>query len=391
MLKKFLIWLGVGIAVIILGHGSITLANTTPLRSKLWLPQSIAPQVADLGFDDQIWGNGNNAGDKANLLSAIDNSLGYLRTNTAARTYINGVHGLSRDKVLASVQRFRDLVELSTTPSELQAAVKREFTWYKSVGRDNQGTVQFTAYFEPVYTASPVPTAEYRYPLYRMPTNDFGNPSRLDIEGRDGTGVNGPLQGLEIAWLRDRLQAYLVHVQGSARLQFPNGEIKSIGYAGKTSYSYISIGRELVRDGVLPAEGLTLPVMITYFQQYPEALSEYLPRNRSYVFFRETNGAQATGSIGVPVTADRSIATDKSLMPPGALAMIRTQIPFPAANGGLEKRLVNRFVLDQDTGGAIIGAGRVDIFLGTGEVAGDRAGIVTDTGELYYLLLNSEQ
>jgi len=391
MLKKFLIWLGVGIAVIILGHGSITLANTTPLRSKLWLPQSIAPQVADLGFDDQIWGNGNNAGDKANLLSAIDNSLGYLRTNTAARTYINGVHGLSRDKVLASVQRFRDLVELSTTPSELQAAVKREFTWYKSVGRDNQGTVQFTAYFEPVYTASPVPTAEYRYPLYRMPTNDFGNPSRLDIEGRDGTGVNGPLQGLEIAWLRDRLQAYLVHVQGSARLQFPNGEIKSIGYAGKTSYSYISIGRELVRDGVLPAEGLTLPVMITYFQQYPEALSEYLPRNRSYVFFRETNGAQATGSIGVPVTADRSIATDKSLMPPGALAMIRTQIPFPAANGGLEKRLVNRFVLDQDTGGAIIGAGRVDIFLGTGEVAGDRAGIVTDTGELYYLLLNNEQ
>ncbi len=386
MLKRFLVWLGMGIAVIILGHASVSLATATPLRA-ISLQGENASQVADIGFDDQIWGNNNSPGDKANLLISIDNSLRYLRTNTATRTYSNSVHGLSRDRVLASVQRFHDLVVMANTPTELQAAVKREFTWYKSIGRDNQGTVQFTAYFEPVYAASPVPTEEYRYPLYRLPTNLSGNPSRLDIEGRDGTGRNGPLRGLEIAWLRDRLEAYLVHVQGSARLRFPNGEIKSIGYAGKTSYSYISIGRELVRDGTLPAEGLTLPVMIDYFRQHPEALSEYLHRNRSYVFFRETNGAQATGSIGVPVTADRSIATDKSLMPPGALAMIRTQIPFPTASGGLEKRLVNRFVLDQDTGGAIIGAGRVDIFLGTGEVAGDRAGIVTDTGELYYLLL----
>ena len=388
MIKKFLMWLGIGIALIILGHGAGSLAAATPLRPISFQGANTnVPQVADLGFDDQIWGGENIAGDKVNLLAAIDNSLRYLQTNTAARTYSNGVHGLPREKVLASVQRFRDLVEISRTPTELQAAVNKEFTWYKSIGRDNQGTVQFTAYFEPIYAASPVPTEEYRYPLYRLPTNLSGNPSRLDIEGRDGNGVNGPLQGLEIAWLRDRLQAYLVHVQGSARLRFPNGEIKSIGYAGKTSYSYISIGREMVRDGILPAEGLTLPVMVEYFRQHPETLSEYLPRNRSYVFFRETNGAQATGSIGVPVTADRSIATDKSLMPPGALAMIRTQIPFPTANGGLEKRLVNRFVLDQDTGGAIIGAGRVDIFLGTGEVAGDRAGIVTDTGELYYLLL----
>lgn len=380
MLKRFLMWLGLGIAAIVLSHGAMTMATTTPLRA-------IAPQVADLGFDDQIWGNGSTTGDKENLLTAIDNSLRYLGTNSAARAYRNGVHGLERQRVLASVQRFRDLVAMANTPRELQAAVNREFAWYKSVGRDNQGTVQFTAYFEPIYAASPVPTSEYRYPLYRLPPDLSDNPSRLAIEGRDGTGSNGPLQGYEIAWLRDRLQAYLVHVQGSARLRFPNGEIKSIGYAGKTSYSYVSIGRELVRDGVLPAEGLNLPIMIEYFRQHPAALSEFLPRNRSYVFFRETNGAQATGSIGVPVTADRSIATDKSLMPPGALAMIRTQIPFPTANGGLEKLLVNRFVLDQDTGGAIIGAGRVDIFLGTGEVAGDRAGVVTDTGELYYLLL----
>lgn len=384
--KKFLILLGVGMVAMILGYGSLTLAAMTPL-------QPIAPLAQieqNLGFDDQIWGNNSGTGDKENLLAAIDNSLAYLTTTRAARAYENSVHGLKLDRVLASVQRFRDLVEICRTPTELQEAVQREFTWYKSIGRDDQGTVQFTAYFEPIYAASPVPTAEYRYPLYRLPPNLQGNPSRLEIEGTDGTGTNSPLRGLEIAWLRDRFQAYLVHVQGSARLRFPDGEIKSIGYAGKTSYNYVSMGRELVRDGVFPVEGLTLPVIVTYFQQHPEAMTEYLPRNPSYVFFRETNGSPAIGSLGVPVTADRSIATDKTIMPPGALAMLHTQIPFPTPEGKLEKHLVDRFVLDQDTGGAIIGAGRVDIFLGTGEVAGDRAGIVTDTGELYYLILNSD-
>ena len=159
-------WLGIGIAMIILGHGAVSLAAATPLRPISFQgANSNLPQVADLGFDDQIWGSEDIAGDKVNLLAAIDHSLRYLQTNTAARTYSNGDHGLHRGKVLASVQRFRDLVEISRTPTELQAAVNKEFTWYKSIGRDNQGTVQFTAYFEPIYAASPVPTEEYRYPL----------------------------------------------------------------------------------------------------------------------------------------------------------------------------------------------------------------------------------
>ncbi|MDP8962990.1 MAG: MltA domain-containing protein, partial [Cyanobacteriota bacterium] len=147
------------------------------------------------------------------------------------------------------------------------------------------------------------------------------------------------------------------------------------------------VGRELVKDGKLPLEGLTLPVLIDYFRASPAELDRYLPRNPRFVFFKETYGAPAMGSIGVPVTAERSIATDKSLMPPGALALINTPIPYPNAAGQLESRMVNRYVLDQDTGGAIQGAGRVDIFMGTGPRAGDRAGLITGTGELYYLLL----
>ncbi len=386
-IKKLWIWFGLGVALLVLTHGAVVLASATPLQL---VDTPVSNQT--LGYDEQLWSSPEIPnGDRSRLLEAIDHSIRYLQTNTAARAYGRNPNGISRDRVLASVRRFRELVEISRTPEELQAAVKREFDWYKSVGRDQRGTVQYTAYFEPIYEASLTPSEEYRYPLYRLPPNlnQVSHLGRLEIEGRDGTGRGGPLQGLEIAWLRDRMQAFLVHIQGSARLRLPDGQIISIGYAGKSNHNYVSIGRELVRDNRLPAEGLNLPIMLNFFRQNPELLSEYLPRNRSYVYFRPTNGAPATGSLGVPVTAERSIATDKTLMPPGALAVIYTQVPYAKGNGQIEKRLVSRFVLDQDTGGAIIGPGRVDYFLGTGDVAGDRAGRVTDTGELYYLLLRN--
>jgi membrane-bound lytic murein transglycosylase A len=161
----------------------------------------------------------------------------------------------------------------------------------------------------------------------------------------------------------------------------------TVGFAGKTSHSYTGVGRELVKDGKFTLEELNLPKLTEYFTKFPADMDKYLPKNQSFVFFRETNGALPTGSIGVPVTAERSIATDKALMPPGALALISTKLPYPNAAGQLEQNAVNRYVLDQDTGGAIKGAGRVDVFMGTGNLAGDRAGYINSTGELYYPLL----
>jgi membrane-bound lytic murein transglycosylase A len=345
-----------------------------------------------LGFDNQLWGSPSQPGDRQALLKSIDNSLRYLASSKAAQAYRQyPVPGITRDRVRRSLMRFRQLILKSRSPAELQAAVKREFVLYKSVGRDEQGTVLFTGYFEPTYAASRTPSAEYRYPLYKLPANFSGwktpHPTRTELEGEDGLGTKSRLRGSELVWLRDRLEAFLVQVQGSARLQLPNGKQMTVGYAGKTDYPYVSIGRELVKDGKLPVEGLTLQVLIDYFRANPAELSQYLPRNQSFVFFQETYGAPATGSIGVPVTPERSIATDKSLMPPGALALINAPIPFSNAAGQLETRMVNRYVLDQDTGSAIRGAGRVDIYMGTGSKAGDRAGAINGTGELYYLLL----
>ena len=322
--------------------------------------------------------------DRPNLLKAIDNSIQYIQTPTAERRY--PVAGISRDLMERSLVRFRRLVQVSRTAKDLQQAVNREFDLYQSVGRDGNGAVQFTGYYEAVYKASRTRTKEFQYPLYRLPA-DFDewrspHPTRAMLEGSQ------QMSGLEIVWLSDRFQAFLVHIQGSARFELPDGKILTVGYAGKTDQPYRSVGAELVRDGKMRLEDVTLQTMIEYFQKNPQDLVTYLNRNPSFVFFRETNGNPATGSLGLPVSAERSIATDKKILPSGGIALICTEIPFEnPETGKLELRPIQRFVLDQDTGGAIRGAGRVDIFMGTGDRAKQRAGLIKGDGELYYLVL----
>jgi membrane-bound lytic murein transglycosylase A len=382
------------LAAVAFGFGVTFLAALPPVSAVQPL-QPVIPSVSlptSLGVDD-LWAEPGQPGDRAALLSAIDHSLAYLQTAKAAADYQKyAVPGISRDRVRRSLIRFRQLVASSRSAAELQAAVQREFVFYQAIGKDNKGTVAFTGYFEPSYTASRVRTAEYRYPLFRVPPNfarwPKAQPTRAQLEGNDGLQfAKGPLKGLELVWFRDRMEAFLIQVQGSARLQMTDGSTMTVGFAGKTNHPYTGIGRELVKDGKMRLEDLTLPRLLEYFHQHPEDLDRYLPRNRSFVFFQETYGAAATGSLGVPVTAERSIATDKSIMPPGALALIQTQLPKQGAAGKLEQRTVSRYVLDQDTGSAIKGPGRVDIFMGTGLKAGDRAGLTNATGQLYYLLL----
>lgn len=391
-------------------------------------PATADPEELILGWDDRIWGEAGEMGDRQRLLASIDHSLRYLDTAAAVAAYAEyPVPGITRDRVRRSLVRFRQLVLLCRNATELQQAVRAEFEFYQAVGVDGLGTVEFTGYFEPTYAASRSPTADYRYPLYRVPADldqwESPHPTRLELEGLDGLqGGSGPLRGTELVWLRDRMEAFLVQVQGSARLQLTDGSTMSVGYAGRTDYPYRSVGRMLVDDGKLPEDGLSLPAVLAYFRDRPDERDRYLARNNRFVFFRETNGAPPTGSLDVPVTAERSIATDKSLMPPGALAVLMTPLPVdtptttqsPDSNFDaqmadaqiagsqemdsqgdegaiapprLEYPLVSRFVLDQDTGGAIRGPGRVDIFMGTGQAAGDRAGRINSSGSLYYLLL----
>jgi membrane-bound lytic murein transglycosylase A len=348
-------------------------------------------EATSLGFDEQLWGK---SGDKLAMLKSIDNSLRYLETPAAIKAYQNyPIQGISRDRVRRSLVRFRQLVNKSRSAAELQAAVKQEFVFYQSIGKDNKGTVTFTGYYEPIYQASRQQTAEFKYPLYKLPAN-FSNwtdpqPERLQLEGADGLqGSKSALAGNEMFWMRDRFEAILVQIQGSAELNLPDGTKTTVGYAGGTSFAYTSIGKELAKDGKVTPSQLTLPGIIRYFRDNPQELNVYIPRWKRFVFMKETFKGDPMGSINVPVTPDRSIATDKSMMPPGALALIYAELPYTDGRS-IQQKLVSRYVLDQDTGSAITGPGRVDYFMGTGKIAGDRAGVTGGPGQLYYLLLKS--
>jgi len=375
------------ISVLLLMGACLATPTLTMAQQPQWEPVS----AENLAPDDSL----SNPNQRQNLVLAINRSLAYLDTPKAITTYAQEpIFGITRDRLRRSLIRFRDLLLTNKTPAQLQAIIAKEFVFYQLKGVDEQKEVLFTGYFEPVYQASLRATEEYRYPIYRRPTNldkwARPQPTRAQLEGKDGLlGSKSPLAGTEIAWLKNRFEAYLIQIQGSARLELTNGKTMTIGYAGSTQYNYVSIGKELVKDQKFSLEELSLPRVKEYFRQHPQDLDEYLPRNRQMVFFQDTKGALPTGVLGQPVTPERSLATDKSLMPPGGLAFISVPLPHLNQAGEWQKILNNRYVLDQDAGGAIVGPFRVDIFMGSGAIAGERAGRIRDHGKIYYLILKN--
>ncbi len=174
-------------------------------------------------LDRQIWGESSQQSDRKILLSSIDSSLRYLQTDSAKKTYQryekNKVPGISRERVIESLQRFRQLLLETKSAAELNQAVAQEFVFYQSVGNDKKGEVLFTAYFEPLYIASRKQTPEYRYPIYAIPPDlkewQRPHPTRLDLEGADGLqGGEGKLKGLELFWFKSRLEPYMMQIQG---------------------------------------------------------------------------------------------------------------------------------------------------------------------------------
>ncbi len=337
-------------------------------------------------------------GPRDGLLRAIDESLAYLDKPSSQRYY--PYLDISHDRVRRSLEAFREIVlrDPPPAPAALEAELRRRFDLYRSKGRARTGEVLFTAYCEPIYRASTEPHEPYRYPLYRRPpelrSDEEGRPLGWTAAGTDGPEGAAALgasptrreidetgalrgRGLELIWLADPLEAYLVHVQGSARLLLEDGRYLPVGYAGKTEHPYASLGRALVRDGKVKADEMSLAAIRRYFAARPDEVLPYLYENASYVFFREAEGGPF-GSIGARVTAGRTIATDKGVFPRAALTFVESRL------GGSPFRA---FALDQDTGGAIRSAGRCDIFAGTGPEAERLAGATQHVGRLYYLFL----
>jgi membrane-bound lytic murein transglycosylase A len=183
-------------------------------------------------------------------------------------------------------------------------------------------------------------------------------------------------------WLADPLDAYIAHVNGSAFVDVPGKGMLRLGYAGKNGRAYTSLGKELLDDARLARNELDLAGIRRWAAEHPAEVDEYLGRNDSYVFFQPIEG-NPRGSLNVEVQARRSLATDKTLFPRGALVYVNAELP-DGFGGGTPFR---QFLFDQDTGGAIRTAGRADIYMGIGLEAEEIAGGVTSEGQLFYFFL----
>jgi membrane-bound lytic murein transglycosylase A len=333
-------------------------------------------------------------GERDDLLEALDRSFAWFERESS-RDYFP-VGAVTHERAWASVYAFRELVREVADPVELERRIRREFDFYSSRGNDGRGTVLFTGYYSPTFAGSRGRSDEYRYPLYRLPDDLVTDPATGEVKGRRAEGRIVPyptraeieesrmLQGYELAWLRNPFDVYLIHVQGSAALTLRDGSIMRVGYAGNNGHEYVSIALELVADGKIREDELSLEEVRAYFETHPQDVDRYLRRNPRFVFFREEDGSSwPLGSLGVKVTPLRSLATDKELFPPGGVTLVVTGLPDAAGRA----RRFERFMLDQDSGGAIRSPGRADIFFGIGLEAERRAGGQYAEGRLYYLFL----
>ena len=263
----------------------------------------------------------------------------------------------------------------------------------------------FTGYYEPDLQGSSVADARYTVPLYRRPPDlvtaklgafdpelsgrritgrvDEGRlvpyPSRAEIDG-------GALAGrdLELVWVDDPVAAFFLHIQGSGRVELPDGTLMRVGYGGQNGHAYVAIGRELVARGALSAESVSLQSIRAWLLANPAEAAALMAANPSYVFFRRIGGEGPVGAEGTVLSAGRSLAVDRRYLPLGVPLWLDATAP-PASGTGTDRPL-RRVVIAQDTGGAIRGPVRGDVFWGHGAEAEAVAGYMKHEGR-YYLLL----
>jgi len=333
--------------------------------------------------------------DVRDLRPAIDRSLNYLKKPSSRNFFPSGE--ITHDKAVQSLTAFAELLDSGLRGRGLNEAVRSRFDVYMSVGCDNKGTVLFTGYYTPIFAGSKVRTERFKYPLYKQPENLVKGPDG-EILGRRGADGqvrpypprsviedSGMLRNTELIWLSDPFEAYIAHVQGSAKVRLPDGSLTGVGYAANNGHEYKSISRAMVEDGRIDRSQLNLTAMIDYFKKHAEQVRKYTRLNPRYVFFRMQEG-DPRGSLNEPVTPMRTIATDKSIFPRGCMAYISTYLPR-TAGPGVVNEAYSGFALDQDTGGAIRAPGRCDVYMGQGDQAGKLAGHTYQEGRLYYLFL----
>ena len=347
------------------------------------------------------------------LEHSILKSLVYLQRVPADRTYQFGKDRFEAAHLIKSLQVFLDFIRTNPSNRELKKFIRSNYTIYQSVGRDQKGEVLFTGYYEPHLSGRLYRDEEYQYPIYALPDDLIEIDLSAFNEKYDGESIVGRYTGKTVvpyydrqqideedalvgkaeplAWVKDPVDVFFLQIQGSGKIFLDTGEVINVHYHGTNGRPYRSIGRLLIEEQKIPKEEMSMQKIRSYLKAHPEEMAPVLNHNPSYVFFMlEPEGP--LGYINVLLTPGRSIALDKRIFPPAALAYIRTKKPVVNAAGQIDSWTdCNRFVLNQDTGGAIRGPGRADLFWGNGPYAEIAAGHLAHTGKLYFMILKQDK
>jgi membrane-bound lytic murein transglycosylase A len=343
------------------------------------------------------------------LLSAAQRHAEYLKNKDYNDLTTIGQITYSADWLRQSIKDFAEKIKVNPSPDELHRFIIENYDIYQAGGREDKKRRQMlvTGYYEPLFEGNLTRTAPYLYPLYSPPDDlvkeesSDGNPprigritdngftsywSRTEIETLDVA------QGYELVYLKDPFDAFLLHVQGSGRIRLPDNSIRAIRFAVSNGLEYNSVGKLLVDEKRMSLTEVSVPAIRNYLNQHPEQRQRILRHNPRFIFFNWGDDLGPRGSSGAILTPGRSIAIDSSILPDGAIGYLMTQKPEVNQHGKIiDWSPLNRFVLPQDSGAAIKGAGRVDLFWGHGYYAELAANHMKEDGELYFLVKKGYQ
>lgn len=288
------------------------------------------------------------------------------------------------------------------TNNALSALLKQHFQPHTLIGLQGKNEGLITGYYEPTLRGSFSRDATYHYPLYKRPeqmlTIDFGDRlpelKKQRLRGRiennrvvpfysrqEIDSTKQPLKGEELLWIDDPNAAFFLHIQGSGRVELPDGSLVGVGYADQNGQPYYAIGKALVKRGHIDVADISLQSIRAWLESNPAKANEIKNLNPSYIFFTLRHDMEngPRGSLNVPLTPERSIAVDRSIIPLGTPVWVDTELPK-------SKQPYQRLMIAQDTGGAIRGPVRADVFFGRGERAEQLAGHMKQRGQLYALI-----
>jgi membrane-bound lytic murein transglycosylase A len=381
----------------------IVVALTGCARHVLHKPGTPSPDRAmtqvdasGLDFDDDL--------DTASLLLAIDRSLHYYDGAGRNQLFRVADRFVDAKQLKETLIAFRGILQSNLSSEQKKKRIAEAFLVLRATGENGDGAVLFTGYYEPLLEGSLAETDKYKYPLYRPPPDIvMEKVSRNETKiGRKVGGmivpyytrreidVEGVLRnkGLELIWVSDPVELNSLHIQGSGKIKLEDGRILTVSYAQNNGRPFRSITRNMLDQNRIDKSDSSYRGFKTWLKSKSEKeLYEILSYNERYIFFRFVD-REPVGSLGEPVTPDRTIATDPAYFTQGALAFIRLRKPvLDDENNVIQRVEFSRFVLNQDKGSAIRGPGRVDLFCGFGDKAQATAGSLKEKGELYFLLI----